>query len=747
MEFEYDTTGDNTQLFVFGGLICYLVPATISRLTAEAVADEDVVLRQRADLSSLCMKKYDILVQKKKVTSGWCGLPFWKIFYGLAWVLLAIIAFNILSMEGENMYDPHAELGISADIEDPKVIKKAYRELSKIWHPDKNLDDPNAAEKFIKIKSAYEALSDPEVMERIRNGQSADGPGAQQYGIALPAWVVDPENSRFILILYFLVFMVLLPFSVGSWWYSRAAYYSDDVMLNTIRVYANYITDQQSIKNLLERLCWAEEFQNLPYQGNRDNSAVMRLHKLFSADELPPLKKFKFPKVPWIKELSCVKARILLQVHLSQQHVRLEKYPKLENDLETILGFVPNLIDAMVEVNKFKRGMRLSLMRNIFNLSQMLIQAAETTKDSPLLQVPHFDSQVLKLCKHKKANVTSIHDLFSLDEETRDAVILKDFSENQKDDVKRFGQAYPFLDVEPMVIVKGEAGDESAEVTTNSTITVSVRLTRRNMEGMTSLSASSVTPKAALEEVSVAKEDGEDEEKKSDYVPAKYLKKTKKKGKAGRSRPKTVVATEPTEGEATEGAKEPTEDPKDATDEKAAVAKEDKAKDSDSSDDSDDEGADKNEDEEDDESEDDENWVPPEFEDDGTDKAKLKEFKPRESYPVHCPLFPLVKEERWFVLLGFPQNDVCITGPIEVQTLKDEETIELQFQSPPRAGEYVFNLYVFSDSYLGMDQDIPITVKVKQGKEVEVETEEFEQEDSDAFTDDDEDSGEESEDF
>lgn len=51
------------------------------------------------------------------------------------------------------------------------------------------------------------------------------------------------------------------------------------------------------------------------------------------------------------------------------------------------------------------------------------------------------------------------------------------------------------------------------------------------------------------------------------------------------------------------------------------------------------------------------------------------------------------------------------------------------------------------DSYLGMDQDIPITVKVKQGKEVEVETEEFEQEDSDAFTDDDEDSGEESEDF
>lgn len=44
-----------------------------------------------------------------------------------------------------------------ASIED---IKKAYRELAKIYHPDKNQGDHKAEEKFKEINSAYEVLSD-----------------------------------------------------------------------------------------------------------------------------------------------------------------------------------------------------------------------------------------------------------------------------------------------------------------------------------------------------------------------------------------------------------------------------------------------------------------------------------------------------------------------------------------------------------------------------------------------------------
>jgi molecular chaperone DnaJ len=55
-------------------------------------------------------------------------------------------------------------------------IKKAYRKLAKIYHPDKNPDDAKAEAKFKEISEAYEILSDSEKRKNYDVYGSADVP-------------------------------------------------------------------------------------------------------------------------------------------------------------------------------------------------------------------------------------------------------------------------------------------------------------------------------------------------------------------------------------------------------------------------------------------------------------------------------------------------------------------------------------------------------------------------------------------
>ena len=52
---------------------------------------------------------------------------------------------------------------------DEKAIKKAYRKKALLCHPDKNPDNPKAAEQFHTLSDAYEVLTDPDVKKAYDN--------------------------------------------------------------------------------------------------------------------------------------------------------------------------------------------------------------------------------------------------------------------------------------------------------------------------------------------------------------------------------------------------------------------------------------------------------------------------------------------------------------------------------------------------------------------------------------------------
>ncbi len=63
------------------------------------------------------------------------------------------------------LQNPYSVLGLDRSAS-PEEIKQAYRKLALTYHPDRNLDDPDAGERFKDITEAYALLRDPESRAR-----------------------------------------------------------------------------------------------------------------------------------------------------------------------------------------------------------------------------------------------------------------------------------------------------------------------------------------------------------------------------------------------------------------------------------------------------------------------------------------------------------------------------------------------------------------------------------------------------
>ncbi|XP_076444580.1 translocation protein SEC63 homolog isoform X2 [Babylonia areolata] len=756
MQFEYDEEGGTFFYFLLSFWALGLFPATYFCWPRAKASDQQAKKKGICSCEP-CLKKN--LVRKKQEATVKPMII--KGVLVIGWIIFFLLAYKVSMIQLDYVeYDPFQELEIDRGASTAE-IRRAYRKLSLIYHPDKETGDEK---RFMRIAKAYAALTDEESRKNWEVYGNPDGPEATRFGIALPKWIVERENSMWVLAVYGLVFMIILPIVVGVWWYRSIKFSSDQVLLDTTRLYYYFInkTPNMILKRavmILAASCEFDRMHNAEVQDRpSDNEELPQLIKILgNIQEKNRERPLCFPY--------SVKTRVLLHSHF-------QRLPLTEDTLGADQGYIlkkcPYLINEMINIcaslvamamsGRVHQPPRLETVENLMKLSQMIVQAIDE-KASPLQQLPHISPDMLRHFTTRKRNIRHIRDFVSMKDEDR-RQMLRSLGEGEYRDIIQVCGTMPHVE---MSIRSEVLDEEDTTITVGSIVTVTVNLVRKDMVGLFDKEI------AAVEQIEEddgplngngddeADEEDEHDEKQGnsaagDNKPKVWEKQKKGKKKGGKAKKKSkqpyqwkavaqakidkenAAAASATESTKSKGAAAPaaagaagaeSEEHEEAEAEAATESGEENNASEDEQDVSGVGGGGggdaaaseekaltpKKKEEDDDE---DEDWDTFKME---SKKENSLETKKKESHTVHCPFFPAEKQEAWWLYVADKKRHLLITAPVHVCSLKEEEEVKLKFSAPAKQGVYHYTVVLRSDSYFGdFDQQQNIKLDVKEAK-------------------------------
>ncbi|XP_039247558.1 translocation protein SEC63 homolog [Styela clava] len=727
-QINYDEKGTTFLYFIVSFFAMVLIPATYY-LWPKGFKEEEKRLQKLRSIhakSKWYKKCLEELQKKRKKPS------FRKIFIVLAWIGFFILAYKVSMIERDFVeYDPYEVLGIREGA-DNVVIKKAYRKLSKEFHPDKG-GDPAV---FMRIRKAYEALTDEATRKNWEEYGNPDGPQAMEFGIALPSWIVDSENSVVVLGLYVLAFMIILPIIVGIWWNRSIKYSKEKVLLSTTQLYYYFFnrTPNMNLKRALTILSASFEF-------SRDHNPEVRAPTPADNIDIPDLIRIlgtpfdpKGREAPLHLPYS-VKARTLIYCHLAGH----EAPDNLLEDLDYILRKCPLLVQEMVncltQLTALAHADRASLPRletveTVMKLSPTMVQGLKETK-SPLLQLPYFSDDYVKFCLTKKISVRNLKTLSKINDHDR-RQMLRRMGDEEYDTMVACLKSLPMLEVDVHIQVLDD--EEAHIITAGAIVTVTVSLIRKKLGDL-----EEDPPRLAGVNSSADKQgDGDEMEQNNVVTKTKVWEKQSKKKKGAKKKPKKAAQKKPTQqqpqhSDTTEKSGE------EASGDKADMEKVDDTKgDMTESELSDTETSADSYDDEDE-------WEAMQQ----TFKKKRKKMADtgdKMTHTVYAPNFPLEKQEWWWVYICSRKRHLLLTVPVQVCNLADSQEVELKFPAPQSPGRYSYDVWVRSDSYLDCDVKKELKFNVEEAKEIDEDhpqwkIEDSEEEDESAVVEESEDEG------
>lgn len=280
---EYDPTapdpsGDETEsttsllsegfedaLFIFNGVkFCVSNPGQVAARVAAMRSHPDLTWRY-------IVPRVRRFVVRPKV-----------ILLAVWFILLSSVLYTTLT------YDPYAVLGLDAATASFGEVKKVYRALTKINHPDHNKTDAAKAI-FPMIKKAYKTIHNKEKGV----DEKEETPDEFSVGIALPSWMISGK-SKGLTMLVLLGALIAVPALLFH-------FLGQNQNAQLERIYSTVLEGNLNVESVLTRIGIPEDKVLLERRTNRskffkaliDVGAIDPKFPPALIDKLPPLKDFK----------------------------------------------------------------------------------------------------------------------------------------------------------------------------------------------------------------------------------------------------------------------------------------------------------------------------------------------------------------------------------------------------------------------------------------------------------------------
>ncbi|KAI8063514.1 Sec63 Brl domain-containing protein [Gongronella butleri] len=446
-EYTYDEEGFNFLYFLLSVVSIALIPTTLYTLytLVPSAANKKKNLcqcapcrREREKFAKTNTKKKNLVTPK-------------AVFLVLGWIAFGLLAYQVSKAETKNLtWDPYDILGISEGAEMAE-IKKVYRKLSLVYHPDKAPEEfaKEYEEKFIQISKAYQVLTDDDIRKNYEEFGHPDGKQSFSMGVALPRALVESGNNKWVLAFYALAFGLGLPYYIAQWWNRSRRQTKDKILNTTMGTFVKGLKENDDLKNLISLLSKAQEFKESVAYTDADAQALKRIDVAI-IDELDQRFGEKFDRDSESVPGSQRKARTLLyayllRIDLASKNVQAET---LVQDQLFIVERSVHLMQGLLQIATVKQWLTVAVA--LMNLQQDLLQALYPG-DASIKQLPHVQQSLIRrYTRMKKKQIRSVQQMLDLDESERKSY-LSPLNQDDYLDVIEVAQRIPRLSVKKAV--------------------------------------------------------------------------------------------------------------------------------------------------------------------------------------------------------------------------------------------------------------------------------------------------------